>query len=193
MRIWIVAAAALVVAGCQAQEKGNQQGEVVSNAGSKQLPKPQTEQKSVQRPALSQASSPATKKIKYGPKTTKESYELGEGAKIVSGTVTRLMHFTNIKGYLQADKPPRKIKFSLEGTVKEGCRPHVVLAVYDPVKKSWVELDSFALKEKHEKSYSLPFQIAGGLVTFRVAYDQTDPAGRNVRPEVFVKSVELEF
>ena len=191
MRMWIAVAAALVVAGCQAQEKGNQQGEGGSDTGSKQLPKPQTEQKSVQRPAPTQASSP--KKNKYGPKTTKESYELGEGAKIVSGTVARLMHFTNIKGYLQADKPPRKIKFSLEGTVKESCRPHVVLAVYDPVKKSWVELDSFALKEKHEKSYSLPFQIAGGLVTFRVAYDQTDPAGRNARPEVFVKSVELEF
>jgi len=206
MRFVVPVVLAAAVAGCQSQQPGGQETPGPEAAAQKEmtLPSPKGEaKKSAQGPkstvaAAKPTASPSPKGKQLGPKTTADSYELSEGTRLVSGTVVRMMHFCSVKGSLKADKVPKAIVFSLEGETIGNYSPLLTLQIYDPVTHRWQDLETFPAKGSVVRRYELakPMQvpkIPAGIVNFRVLYYSTDPKGGNVRPNAFIKSVELEF
>lgn len=188
MRRVLVSMLAVALAACQVQpEKEPSDGQ-----------KPQATKSSSQKNSRDLnakdkvAAAPTSKPKKLGPKATADSYELSDACKIVSGSVLRIMHFASVKGELKAEKPPKAIRFTLEGVLHEGFYPKAKLAIYDPAAKSWQTLDTLTVKGTVEKKYPLS-NIPAGTVAFLVRYDDVEPTGGKVRPGLFVKSVELEF
>lgn len=189
---WVALTIAVLFAGCQAPSSSPDE---MRGAEGQKAPQPSRTVSSAAKPqqVKSQASpAKAPEKKKLGPKTTAESFDVVDGTKIVSGTVLRIMRFAVAGGKLTAEKPPKGIRFSLEGEPVQGYYPRVTLSVYDATQKKWRDLETLTVKGKVEKRYPLT-NIPAGLVTFHVAYGATDPAGGPVRPQVFVKSVELDF
>ncbi|MGC8740239.1 MAG: hypothetical protein ACP5UB_02135 [Candidatus Sumerlaeaceae bacterium] len=189
MKRVVAAAVGLALFGCQSQQNTESGG----TPKEQKAKAPVVQKTSQSKPATkTTAASPTPKQKKLGPKATAESYELSDACKIVSGSVLRIMHFAAVKGELKADKPPKAIKFVLEGDNKDGYYPHAKVATYDPAGRKWQTLDSVVVKGQVAKKYLLS-NVPAGTVSFVVHYDAVDPAGGNVRPSLFVKAVELEF
>jgi hypothetical protein len=202
MRFVVPVVLAATLMGCQSQQTGERETSGPEAATQKEmtLPAPKGEaQKPKSTAAAAKATaSPSPKGKQLGPKTTPDSYELGEGTQLVSGTVVRMMHFCSVKGSLKADKVPKAIVFSLEGQKVGNYWPAVTLQIYNPVTHGWQSLETLPVKGSVVKRYELvkPMQvpkIPAGIVSFLVSYNSTDPKGGDARPNVFIKSVELEF
>lgn len=185
--------ATLTLLGCQAQppvEQTSDTKKVTQPAAPKTQEKaaPGAKKEVISKPTTVTPSGPKA----AGPKAVAQSYELSDGTKIVSESVVRMMRFSLVKGYLMAQKAPKAIKFVLEGNELEGYHPTVRLSIYDPEQRRWQELGTVVAKGEVTKRYELQ-KTPAGTVAFNVHYFKTDPEGGSVRPNVFVKSVELEF
>jgi len=192
--ILLAAAAAVFFAGCQ------QPAEQAPSSESQRKAPVQEAKGTVQRqpntatpaPEAKTAKASPTQAKKIGPKTTADSYEISDGCKIVSGTVVRMMRYSLIKGMLKAEKPPKAMKVVLEGQKLNNYYPQVRIGIYDAAARKWQDVDTITVKGKIERKYPLS-NVPAGMLAFRVHYFSTDPAGGDVRPNVFVHSAELEF
>jgi len=190
--ILCVGALALALIGCESRQP-------VSGTAASQANTPESKKVTAPSPAAAQPSqlqsdkAKATpQKPKLGPKATAESYELHDGCKIVSGTVLRIMRFGSYKGALKAEKPPKALKLVLEGTEVEGYWPEIVVNLYNWKSRKWEPQETVVVKGEMTKRYAINIPEAG-LHTFLISYNATSPKGGKVRPNVYVKSAELEF
>ncbi|MCX7626279.1 MAG: hypothetical protein N2Z21_08725 [Candidatus Sumerlaeaceae bacterium] len=195
MKSSVFAVVALAVAAGGCQKSSNVQAADVApsknEAAQTRMSTLEPQQPPTQSPRPTTVADKKAKKL--GPKATAESYELTDACKILSGTVLRIMHFATIKGELKADKPPKTIRFVVEGSNFADHHPVVKVGVYDPAAQQWRELETFTAKGKSSRRYPLA-NIPAGTVAFHVRYEDIDPHdGSKVRPDLFVHSAELEF
>ncbi|GIX44345.1 MAG: hypothetical protein KatS3mg130_0753 [Candidatus Sumerlaea sp.] len=190
--ILYVSALAIALVGCEARQPATE------STGS-QVNTPETKKVTLPSPAAAKKTETPTnqtkaapQKPKLGPKATAESYELHEGCKIVSGTVLRIMRFGSFKGALKAEKPPKALKLVLEGTSVDGYWPEIVVHLYNWKVRKWEPQETFVVKGEMTKRFAINIPEPG-LHTFMISYNATSPKGGNVRPNVYVKSAELEF
>ncbi len=132
MKYIALTVATLTLLGCQAQppsEKGAEKKESPKSTVQKASPKAAVGSEKQVAPKAATPTPSGPKAV--GPKAVAESYELSNGTKLVSGSVVLMMQFSLIKGYLKAEKAPKAIKFTLQGSELEGYYPTVRLSIYD--------------------------------------------------------------